>query len=136
MKIDAGTQAEYLRELEPLTEKQLERAARSVRREWDKPHMMPPIAFILAHAGNDGRVTDSDKILERGAKPPGWELVPAEEYEEWLAAGRLRQEDLRKAVLEAVLKGNAVPAVRPLTEQEWNARRDRQLAEWRARKNK
>ncbi len=47
----------YLERLERLSREEIAMAVRRTIDEWDKPHMMPPLAFILARTGN-GAVDD------------------------------------------------------------------------------
>lgn len=47
------SQAVYLEALTNLTTEEIELATARTIAEWDKPHMMPPVAFILARSGHN-----------------------------------------------------------------------------------
>lgn len=49
--LSEATQAVYLEQLQNLAPERLAEAVQRTLMEWDRPHMMPPIAFILARTG-------------------------------------------------------------------------------------
>lgn len=51
MELTEPTQAVYLEQLQNLPHERLMEAVQRTIMEWDRPHMMPPIAFILARSG-------------------------------------------------------------------------------------
>lgn len=73
MEISEETQAVYLRELSTLDDESLKQASRRTIREWDKPHMMPPVSFILA------RAQENQQVLAEAA----WETLQALVYRDW-----------------------------------------------------
>jgi len=89
--LSEAAQAVYLEELLRLAPETLTAAAQRAIREWDKPNMMPPIAFILARAWENQQVLSEaawetlQKLIYRDWHPDiGWtrktELDPAMEY--------------------------------------------------------
>lgn len=51
MTLTEATQAVYLEQLQGLRVERLAEAVQRTLMEWDRPHMMPPIAFILERSG-------------------------------------------------------------------------------------
>lgn len=54
--LEEGTQLIYLEQLQGLPPERLSEAVQRTIMEWDKPHMMPPIAFILARSGSNPKL--------------------------------------------------------------------------------
>lgn len=73
MALSEATQLVYLEELIKLDLQALATAAQRTIREWDKPSMMPPIAFILA------RTEDNEAVLAEAA----WETLQKLIYRDW-----------------------------------------------------
>lgn len=53
VELPEATQTIYLEQLSSLSLEQLRHATERTIREWDRPHMMPPIAFILERSGSN-----------------------------------------------------------------------------------
>jgi len=81
----------YLEQLSTCSQEDLEWAATRTIREWDKPNMMPPLAFILARFPRNDAVSAEasfatlQEIIYRDWHPDiGWsrhvEIPPAMEY--------------------------------------------------------
>jgi hypothetical protein len=73
VKLDEDSQAVYLEQLASLDLGDLQQAVNRTIREWDKPHMMPPISFILDRAGNN------KELLAEAA----WESLQKFIYRDW-----------------------------------------------------
>lgn len=88
MEISEATQAVYLEHLQKLTHEQAALATERTIAEWDKASLMPPIPFIRERAfGNDDPIVNTQRILERGDKPPGWTRKEAQEFIEQIRNG-------------------------------------------------
>ncbi len=73
VKLEEDTQVVYLQQLSSLGLSDLRRAATRTIREWDRPHMMPPISFILE------RASENFELLAESA----WEEVQYFVYHNW-----------------------------------------------------
>jgi hypothetical protein len=73
VEISEETQAVYLEQLAACSPEALTEGVRRTIREWDKPHMMPPLAFILA------RTVENAQVLAEAA----WETVQRLVYRDW-----------------------------------------------------
>ena len=73
----------YYEALQKYSQEAIEAATRAVIETWDKPNMMPPVGTIIGAIEEYYSVTakrhvqerETRKILERGAKPPGWDCT-------------------------------------------------------------
>jgi len=101
VELSEATQAVYLEVLSGLNLEALQVAANRTIREWDKPNMMPPVAFILARSSENQTVLAEaawdalQKLIYRDWHPDiGWlrrvELDPAMEYAIRQCGGLLR----------------------------------------------
>lgn len=73
VELSEATQAVYLEALIDVDPESLTRAVNRTIREWDKPSMMPPIAFILA------RAQENQQVLAEAA----WETLQRLIYRDW-----------------------------------------------------
>ena len=67
------SQAVYVEELSSLPVESLAKAITRTIREWDKPSMMPPLAFILARSESNAQVTAE----------AAWETLQTIIYRDW-----------------------------------------------------
>lgn len=104
VELSEATQAVYLEELCRLDRDALAVAGHRTIREWDRPNMMPPIAFITARTPVNPQVKAEaawetlQKIIYRDWHPDvGWsrpvQLEPAMEYAVRQCGGLLRIHD-------------------------------------------
>jgi hypothetical protein len=80
-----ASQATYLERLQRLTPEQMETATCLTIDEWDRPSMMPPIAFILARSGGDA------KLQAEQAWELAWKLIKRDWYADgigWVAGAQ------------------------------------------------
>ncbi len=63
VELTEDSQAVYLEQLVTLKPEAIQQAAQRTVREWDRPNMMPPIAFILKRAGQDPEL-EAEKAWE------------------------------------------------------------------------
>lgn len=84
MEISDRTQNEYYQKLVTLRLDVLNQAIEQLIDEWDKPHMMPPVAVVLEYVHRAQQrgplLIDARRILDRGEKPPDWEPLDAEQF--------------------------------------------------------
>jgi len=73
VELSEATQAVYVESLIRLTSEAFDAAVSRTIREWDRPHMMPPLAFILA------RIPENRKVGAEAA----WELLQKIVYRDW-----------------------------------------------------
>lgn len=73
VEISKATQLVYLEKLRTLSPESLVQATSRTIEEWDRPHMMPPIAFIRARAIENGAVHAE----------AAWELLQKLIYRDW-----------------------------------------------------
>jgi hypothetical protein len=71
--LEEATQAVYVEQCLTLSQPEFIQAVTRTIREWDKPHMMPPIAFILDRSGCN------QKLLGEQA----WEALQRFVYKNW-----------------------------------------------------
>ena len=87
VELSIETVAAYAAELATLTKEQLDAAVSRTVREWDKPAMMPPVAFILARSG------ESPKLMAEQAWELAWKLVKKDWYADgigWVAGAQAK----------------------------------------------
>ncbi len=73
VELTEATQAVYLEQFRTLSLPDFQQAIARTIREWDKPHMMPPIAYVLARSGHN---------LELEAEC-AWEALQKFVYKSW-----------------------------------------------------
>jgi len=74
VELTEATATVYLERLLQLPVDQIEAAGRRTIDEWDKPHMMPPLAFVLERAGTNKQL-DAEQAWELA-----WKLVKRDWY--------------------------------------------------------
>lgn len=85
VEIEEPTQAVYVERLVTLSRAEFDLAVRHTIDEWDRPHLMPPLAFILARTG--GNV----KLAAEQAWELAWKLVKRDWYADgigWVAGSQ------------------------------------------------
>jgi hypothetical protein len=73
VKLEEDSQVVYLKQLSSIGLEDLRHAANRTIREWDRPHMMPPISYILERSGQNF------EVLAEAA----WEEVQYFVYHDW-----------------------------------------------------
>lgn len=63
VELSEATQAVYLEALSAINPEVFRVAVERVVREWDRPHMMPPIAFILGRCANRELAAEQSWVL-------------------------------------------------------------------------
>lgn len=124
----------YARALSDLTEKQLEhgfeKALKYFKPEYGKTFPAPAEIREWAYQWRAEAISDSQRILDRGDKPPDWEPLKAGELDEMRQRSRKVEREIEIAAKEIVM-----PKPDPMTDVEFDRRRRMQLEEFR-QKNK
>lgn len=134
VEISDRTQHEYYLKLVTLRLDVLARAVERLIDSWIVPHTMPPVATLLEFCREVIRETptqrDTRRILDRGDKPPDWEPVTPAELEQMRQEAAEKARALKQQVADVAKDHTIKPG---MTEMEFEARRQKQLDEFRRR---